>query len=213
MKTDDLVSLLATGLTPVPRHAAAQRLALALAVGLVLAMALLVLGYGVRPDLTQAAGLPMFWVKLLVPAAIACAGLLATHRLARPGVSAGLSGLGVLLPVAGLWILAVAAWLAAPAPARPALLWGSTWTTCAVSIAGFSLPTFAGALLALRSLAPTQARAAGAAAGALAGGLGAAVYALHCPELAAPFLAVWYVAGMAIPVLAGALLGPRCLRW
>ena len=34
MKTDDLVSLLATGLTPVPRHAAAQRLALALVVGL-----------------------------------------------------------------------------------------------------------------------------------------------------------------------------------
>lgn len=213
MKTDDLVNLLATGLTPVPRHAAARRLALALAVGLVAGLVLLVLGYGIRPDLAEAAGLSMFWVKLLVPAAIACAGLLATQRLARPGVPAGLSWLGVLLPVAGLWVLGAMVWQAAPAPARPALLWGSTWTTCAVSIAAFSLPTFAGALLALRSLAPTQARAAGAAAGALAGGLGAAMYALHCPELAAPFLAVWYVAGMAIPVLAGALLGPRCLRW
>jgi hypothetical protein len=213
MKTDDLVSLLATGLTPVPRHVSAQRLGLALVVGLVLATALLLLGYGIRPDLARAAGLPMFWVKLLVPVAIGCAGLLATHRLARPGVPAGLSWLGVLLPVAGLWLLGAMVWQATPAPARPALLWGSTWTTCALSIAAFSLPTFAGALLALRSLAPTQARAAGAAAGALAGGLGAAVYALHCPELAAPFLAVWYVAGMAIPVLAGALLGPRWLRW
>lgn len=213
MKTDDLVSLLATGLTPVTRHAAAQRLALALAVGLVLAIALLLLGYGIRPDLARAADLPMFWVKLLVPVAIGCAGLLATHRLARPGVPAGLSGLGVLLPVAALWVLAAMAWVLAPVPARPALLWGSTWTTCALSIAAFSLPAFVAALLALRSLAPTRARAAGAAAGALAGGLGASVYALHCPELAAPFLAVWYVAGMAIPVLAGALLGPRCLRW
>lgn len=213
MKTDDLVSLLVNGLTPVARHAAAQRLGLALAVGLALATALLVLGYGVRPDLPLAAGLPMFWVKLLVPMAVGSAGLVATHRLARPGVPAGLSWLGVLLPVAGLWVLAAMAWQAAPTLARSALLWGSTWTTCALSIAAFSLPTFAGAMLALRSLAPTQARAAGAAAGALAGGLGAAVYALHCPELTAPFLAVWYVSGMVIPVLAGALLGPRCLRW
>ena len=47
----------------------------------------------------------------------------------------------------------------------------------------------------------------------MAGGAGAAVYALHCPELAAPFLAVWYVAGIALPVLVGAAIGPRLLRW
>jgi hypothetical protein len=33
------------------------------------------------------------------------------------------------------------------------------------------------------------------------------------PELQAPFLAVWYVLGMAVPVAVGALLGPRVLRW
>ena len=47
----------------------------------------------------------------------------------------------------------------------------------------------------------------------MAGGAGAAVYALHCPELDAPFLAVWYVLGILMPVAAGALLGPRLLRW
>ena len=46
-----------------------------------------------------------------------------------------------------------------------------------------------------------------------AGALGALVYALHCPEMATPFLAVWYVAGMAIPTALGAVLGPRLLRW
>ncbi|HSV58580.1 MAG TPA: NrsF family protein, partial [Variovorax sp.] len=69
------------------------------------------------------------------------------------------------------------------------------------------------ALLALKGLAPTRPALAGAAAGIMAGGAGATVYALHCPELAAPFLAVWYVAGMLIPVVAGALIGPRLLRW
>ena len=43
--------------------------------------------------------------------------------------------------------------------------------------------------------------------------LGALAYALHCPEMAAPFLAVWYLAGMSVPTLAGAWLGPRVLRW
>ena len=148
MKTDDLVNLLATGLTPVPRHATAQRLALALAVGLAAGLALLLLGYGIRPDLAEAAGLPMFWVKLLVPVAIGGAGLLATHRLARPGVPAGLSWLGVLLSGAGLWGLAAMVCQATPGPARPALPWGRTWTTRALGISAFPFPTFPGAPLA-----------------------------------------------------------------
>ncbi len=53
----------------------------------------------------------------------------------------------------------------------------------------------------------------GAAAGLLAGSLGALVYCLHCPELAAPFLGTWYLLGMLIPALIGSLLGPRLLRW
>jgi hypothetical protein len=31
--------------------------------------------------------------------------------------------------------------------------------------------------------------------------------------MAAPFLAVWYLAGMAIPTALGALLAPHLLRW
>lgn len=65
----------------------------------------------------------------------------------------------------------------------------------------------------LRGLAPTRLRLAGAAAGFAAGSLGALVYSLHCPELAAPFLAIWYLLGMLIPTAIGAWLGPRLLRW
>lgn len=36
---------------------------------------------------------------------------------------------------------------------------------------------------------------------------------LHCTEMQAPFLAVWYVLGILIPTGAGALLGSRLLRW
>jgi len=47
----------------------------------------------------------------------------------------------------------------------------------------------------------------------LPGALGALVYTLHCPELEAPFLGVWYVLGMLIPAVLGAIVGPRVLRW
>ena len=101
----------------------------------------------------------------------------------------------------------------APVDERAAMVWGQTWRTCAFNIALISVPVFVASLAALKSLAPTQPALAGAAAGAMSAGAGAAVYALHCPELAAPFLAVWYVMGMALPVVAGALVGRWLLRW
>jgi hypothetical protein len=66
---------------------------------------------------------------------------------------------------------------------------------------------------ALRGLAPTRPVLTGAAAGWLAGAMAAMVYSLHCPEMEAPFLAVWYVLGMLASAGLGALAGTRLLRW
>jgi hypothetical protein len=49
--------------------------------------------------------------------------------------------------------------------------------------------------------------------GFAAGAMGALVYSVHCPELAAPFLGFWYLLGMLIPTAIGMALGPRLLRW
>lgn len=214
MRTDDLVDLLAAQAQPVPRQAASRRVALAVLASLPLSFAFMLVDYGLRPGLVDSLlHQPMALVKLLVPAAVAAGGFVAVERLARPGVAVRGAWAAMVVPVVLVWILAVFAWLQAVPAERPQLLWGTTWRTCALSISAMALPVFVAALLALRSLAPTRPVPAGAAAGALASGAGAAVYALHCPELAAPFLAVWYVLGMAIPVAAGALLGPRLLRW
>lgn len=43
--------------------------------------------------------------------------------------------------------------------------------------------------------------------------VGALVYALRCPEMAAPFLGIWYLLGILIPTALGAMLGPPLLRW
>jgi hypothetical protein len=90
---------------------------------------------------------------------------------------------------------------------------GTTWRTCPFNIALLAVPALLVGLWALRGGAPTRPGWAGAGAGLLAGALAALVYALHCPEMAAPFLAVWYVVGIAIPAALGALLGARWLRW
>ena len=213
MKTADFVVLLATGEPPVRPHATTRRLAMALAGGLAVSFAIVGLGYRFRPDLAQAVFWPMFWIKLAVLLTIGAAGLLVTHRLARPGAKPGAAWLGLALPLAAIWLLALVSLVQAPPQARLPLVLGETWRSCIFNILLVSAPLLAAGLSALRTLAPTRPAMAGAAVGALAGGLGASVYALHCPELAAPFLAIWYVAGVAATVGVGALLGPRLLRW
>jgi hypothetical protein len=213
MKTDELVALLAAQAEPVPRQAAARRLALALAFGLPLSIAVMAIEYGVRRDLVQALFWPMFWVKLVFPVCVAIAGFVIVQRLARPGVRVRAAWLGVAVPVLLIWAIGLASWLAAPADERTAMVWGQTWRSCVFNIALITAPVFVASLAALKSLAPTRPALAGAAAGLMSAGAGAAIYALHCQELAAPFLGIWYVLGMALPAMAGALVGPRLLRW
>ena len=213
MKTDDLVAMLATGITPVPAHSARWPMGLALLFGVPVSLAMLLFGFGVRRDLLQVIDLPMFWVKLAFPLCIALSALVVVQRLARPGVPVRRAGWGLVVPVLVVFAMALVTWFGAPPQDRLPSLMGVSWRTCAASISLMALPILALALLALKNLAPTKPVLAGAAAGALAGGLGAAIYALYCVEMAAPFLAVWYVAGMLVPVLAGGLLGRRWLRW
>ncbi len=213
MKTDELIAALAQGLEPVDRRAPARAFALAITVGVAAALALTRTPLASDLVLPAYRGEPMLWVKLVFGVALALSSLWAAARLARPGVRLSVAGVLPFLPLAGVWLLAAIVLAAAPPDQRAALIWGRTWSTCPASIALLSLPTLIGALLALRKMAPTRPMWAGAAAGALAGGLGAAVYALQCPELAAPFIGVWYVLGIAIPVALGAALGRYLLRW
>lgn len=213
MKTDRLVALLAAGAAPVPAHAVGRRFAAALGCGLPAAALLMAATLGVRADLAQAAGGVMFWMKLAFTGCLALVGFIAAERLARPGMRLGRLWAALAAPVLLLWLVAAVVLVQAAPAERPALILGSTWNTCPFNIALLSLPLFAATLWAMKGLAPTRLALAGAGAGLLAGALGALVYALHCPESAAPFLGVWYLLGIAMPTLAGALLGPRVLHW
>ena len=213
MKTDRLVEMLATGAGTVERSAAPRRFVVAIALGALGAAVLMTLLLGVRPDLRATMHLPMFSVKVAFAAALALASLLGVYRLSRPGVDSGWIPGALAMPILAMWTLAVVVLARAEPSQRAALLLGQTWDECPFLIALLSLPVFVALFHAMKGLAPTRLGLAGAAAGFASGALGAFVYSWHCPELAAPFIAVWYVLGILIPTAAGALLGPRLLRW
>ena len=213
MRTEELISMLATNAEPVAPGAVRRRHAAALAAGGAAAFVLVLAWLGVRPDLAQAAREPMFWVKLALPLALLAVALVAAARLSRPGVRAGLAAEALLLPVGGIWALAIASLAAAAPGERMALVFGETWAQCPLNITAISVPACLAAFWAMRGLAPPRPAAAGAFSGLLAGAGGATAYCLHCPEMAPPFLGTWYLLGMAIPAAAGAIAGPRLLRW
>ena len=105
------------------------------------------------------------------------------------------------------------AYVAEPAGDGMVGLLGHSWASCPWIVLGLSLPGLAGALWALRGLAPTRPRLAGLAAGLLAGSWGALGYALACTEEALSFVALWYTLGIGLTGALGAALGPRALRW
>jgi hypothetical protein len=213
MNTDDLIARLAADLTPAPRRAFERRLAIGLPAGILASVLLVWLGYGFRPDFPAAIRMPMLWVKFAWPAIFAWIAWRMIERLATPGRILGRVPLALWAPAAAMGVLAAVAWLGAPPDARTLLLLGSTWTTCTVSILLSALPILAATRWALSRAAPTDLRRAGAAAGLLAGALGTMVYALHCPELDAPFLLVWNGLGMVVAAGVGAALAPRLMRW
>jgi hypothetical protein len=213
MKTDDLVSALSADLDPVPRRAVGGRLVLGLGIGAAVSAALMVLWLGVRADLMHAMMTGPFWMKFAYAFAVAVLGFGLIDRLARPDGAGGMFGPLILVPLGVMIVLAIYQLTGAPDDQRMAMMMGGSSQVCARNIVLLSLPVFAGLFWSLRALGPTRLTLAGAVAGILAGAAGTVIYAVHCTEIAAPFVAIWYTLGIAAMGLLGALLGRLMLRW
>ncbi len=213
MKTEALVTMLSTGSSAVEPNAAARRYGIALVCGVFVSALLMMVLLGVRSDLGRAVLLPMFWVKFTYVACLALTSVILAVRLSRPGRKLGAIPSALAMTVIAMWMLAAFVLTSADPTERRHLLLGATSTTCPFLISTLSVPVFLAVIWAMKGLAPTRLRLAGAAAGLVSGSLGALVYSLHCPEMAAPFLGIWYLLGVLIPTGVGALLGPRLLHW
>ena len=213
MRTDDLVGLLSTGITPVKRGTAGRRFGIALPLAAIGATLLMATVFGIRPDLGAIVKTAIFWEKLAFPLCIAIGALVATVRLARPGARVGAGWPVMVTPVVIVWIAAMVVVVSiAPQYRLPAIL-GQTWRTCPFNILLLSVPGFIAIFWAVKGLAPTRLRLAAAISGLLASSTATVAYCFHCPEMSPAFWSVWYVAGMLLPVALGAVLGPKLLRW
>lgn len=213
MNTDALIATLSSSLKPVPRWAVRRRLLLGILAGGAITLLLVVAGLGIRPDISLAMHGFAFWMKWTYTASLGIFSIVLVSRLARPEA----------ISLRGLWLLAVpfvllavvgAIEMAHVAPSDWLKMWlGRTWKLCPWLVLMLAGPIFIGLLWSFRKLAPTRLRAAGAAAGFAAGAWAATLYCLHCPEVSAIFVLTWYTLGIALAAGAGALIGPRFLRW
>ncbi|MEM5405087.1 DUF1109 domain-containing protein [Paraburkholderia unamae] len=213
MKTRELVTRLASDVSPIERNAVPRLLTRALLHGLAASAALLVALYGVRSDMPELILTTMFWVRLAFPLAIIAAAVALAERLGRPGAHLRLAGLAAALPVASMLLAAGSVLLATPPGYRLELMLGTTWRTATANVVLLSLPSLAAILRAMKQLAPTRLALAGAGAGLLAGAQGLLVYSLYCSEMAVPFWGVWYVLAIVITTAVGSAVAPHCLRW
>lgn len=209
----ELARKLSDGLVPVPPSFVSRRLLVGTAVGTLVSAVWVFAVLRLRPDLVGAMATPMFWAKLVYPLSLAWIAGVAAERLARPAASAHGRLVWLAAPFAAVAVLAIVQFVTAAPGSHHAIVMGGSARVCPFLVLASSLPPLLGLVWAMRGLAPTRLRETGAVIGLAAGGIGAFAYAWHCTEWGAPFLALWYTAGILAASLLGWVLGPLLLRW
>jgi hypothetical protein len=186
---------------------------MAVAAGGVAAFGAMFVLFGIRGDLTAPSGLTYLPLKLVFTLITVVLTSIALSKLARPGGEQKTPVALVALPFVAIIVLATISLASAPSTHWERMVVGDQWLECLISIPIIAVVPFAVIIWAVRAMAPTDLGRAGALAGLVAGSVSATAYAFHCMDDSLPFVALWYGGTIALCTLAGAMLGPRLLRW
>jgi hypothetical protein len=209
---DMLIDRLVEQHQPTPPHSLPRRIATSTLIGAAITL-ILIVGWGIRPDIAAASATSRFWVKLGFGAGFAIAGLAGLLALFRPERPVPRRLWLAAIPVAVI-IAAVFNEAATFSDNELTALWlGKTALVCPFAIVALSVVPALALIRAGRRSAPTRLRLTGGVIGLASGGLAATLYALHCPENGMSFVATWYLTGVMLATLIGAICGPRLLRW
>lgn len=182
MKTDDLVAMLSTNVEPTGRGLVARTIAIAVAAGAALALGFVLVGLGVRADLTATRATAFLLLKVAFALAVIGMAMNYLTKLARPGAERGMSPLAIAMPFAAIALLGAISLGLAPSSHWDRMVLGDEWLECLLSIPIIAIVPFAVTILAVRRAAPTDLVRTGAVAGIVAGGVSAMAYALHCTD-------------------------------
>lgn len=213
MKTDDLITMLSTNVERVDTRQVARKIGMAVAAGAAAAIAAVLIVQGARGDLTGPSALAYLPLKLVFTMIVVILTSIALTKLARPGGERRTPIALVALPFVAIILLATISLASAPSSHWERMIVGDQWLECFISIPIIAVAPFAAIIWAVRAMAPTDLSRAGALAGLVAGGVSATAYAFHCMDDSLPFVALWYGGTIVLCTLAGAVLGPRLLRW
>jgi hypothetical protein len=213
VKTDKLIEMLSTGVEPIDRRGPSRMLAVAAAMSVIAALGLMLLALRTRQDLVHAAAWPSLVLKVLFAGLLIVLAMTALGKVVRPGGEAKTSLAVLGLPFAAVMLLAIGALAVSPSSHWRAMVLGSQWLECLISIPLIAVVPFALITCAVRQAAPTNLARAGGLVGLAAGSMSAVGYAFHCTDDTIPFVALWYGGTIALCTLAGVKLGPRLLRW
>jgi hypothetical protein len=211
VKTDDLIDLL-TQDAPI-RVRLGRILAGGALVGGLFSVVILAVAIGIRPHIWEALHSTRVAFKITVTILIFVFTYRLVAQIGKPGIKLKPYLLMLLIP-----LCLVIAGVAIELVVLPADLWrqnlvGRYASGCLVSIPILSLAPMLFFFWALRQGAPDHAGFAGASAGLAAGGLGAAIYAWHCPDDSPLFMATWYSLAIVGVTISGYLAGRRWLVW
>jgi len=213
VKTDDLIALLSTNVEPVRRRQVGGIVGAAIGAAALALFAVIVFVFGIRADLHH----EDVWtgVILKLAAMLAFVGIASVYlvRIARPGGERRTPLAFAIVPFAAIVLLATANLVLAPRSYWDDMVAKQDWAECVFSIPIIAVLPFAIVIWAVRRMAPTDLVRTGALAGLIAGSLSAAGFALHCADDSLPLVALWYGATIGLCTFAGAMLGPRLLRW
>ena len=215
MAVEQLVDQLAQGLKPVRRQSlSGDMLLLALVCTVELAT---FFGLGLmRPDMTDALEQPSFWWRLASLAVIAAGGAAVALASFSP-VTSPRRGLRWLAACVGACLLA--GWVidaAERTSGLPGLATRLDWhsgLTCVWQMVTLSLPAVVGLGVLMRRGAPTDRAGSALSVGVAAAAWGAFVFVFACPVDDPLYIAVWYVFGCGLVVLAARIVLPPLTRW
>ncbi len=213
MKTDDLIAVLSANVERIDHRQVTRTVGVAVAIGVTMALGTTLLMSGTRADLNEVGSWSFLVLKLAFATGIVALGSIYLIRVARPGGERKTRIAVVARPFFAIMVLAATSLAFAPPSHWNKMVVGDQWFECLLSIPIIAIVPFAAIVWAVRRAAPTDLVRAGALAGLVAGGVSAAGYALHCTDDSLPFVALWYGGTIAMCTLAGAMLGPRLLRW
>jgi len=212
MRTEDLIEAIARD-AAAPRAWLAGRMTAALIAGGAVSYALLELDLGLRPDVASALTTWRFALKMAVTALSLAAAYWAVTGLARPETTARDVVIALMAAPVVLALGVGYELITLPTAEWSARAIGSNARICLTWVPLLSVAPLAAMLVALRAGAPRSATVTGAVAGLVAGGVGATLYALHCPDDSPLFVTLWYALAVALVALVGAVLGRWLLRW